>query len=1018
MDDLYERIVDRPLTVLFGQSGLGKSSLVQAALVPRLREKSFLPVLVRFDHDPAAPSLERQLLYDLGDALAAAGDPRQFGVLDAARADESAQLDDAARLWLLFHDPSLGFIPPPGEPANGYPRPVFLIDQFEEIFTLGERPERRAASGAFRDSLAALVENSPPSRLRAQIESDRVLARRLDYRVHRERVLLSLREDFLHLLERSKRIMPSLMENRLELRMLNGPQALLAAVQPGELRPGMSPIVSDDVGRAIVRFVAGAADADVPLEEIDAVPPLLSLVCAELNARRSAAGAEQITQAQFEGRGADILRDFYLRSFAAATYGSELDGIPHPQAALNRLRRLVEDRLLSADGFRESIALDTIVRDLGVEAQNAMLVVERVVARRLLTIEERGGVRRIELAHDVLTPVVAASRDERHEAEAVARMQAEQEQALATSRAEKERAEAEAARLTKERNRARRMAVVAMCLAAIAVAGAAVGWYEYNLARHAQAEQAKWLVETLRIADINRVPSLVAALEPSRELANGLLKDGFQRAKDRSNERMNMALALLPVDSSKVEYIYQGLLDAAPNDFSVLRNVLNPCKDKLLERLWTVAEQGDRGHEGQRLRAVAALAAYDPDSPRWAKVWPVFQNSPDDSARSLLLHWGPALNVDPQLIADRLAVETDAGARSALMLMLGEYPDFGLKDGQRQKFSENLLTIFENDPDRQMHAAAQWLLQKWGGDSRISAAVARLAKDEKERRRDHVYDHQSWYVNRESQTFVVIDADKPFQMGSPESEPERAVDEKQHLRTIGRRFAIAASQVTVEQFARFVKERPERGPISPQYVRSEDSPQNGVTWYEAAEYCNWLSEKDGMPEDQWCYEPNQQARFASGMRAKVDYLAKTGYRLPTEAEWEFACRAGTTTRFYFGEDEALLGDYAWYKTNSENFIHPAARLKPNNFGLFDMHGNVWGWCECPKSDYPEPGPSVKDDRGSNAPVTDDQHGALRGGAFNNLPRNVRAASRFNENPSGRDPEIGFRPARTIIRNDK
>ncbi len=195
------------------------------------------------------------------------------------------------------------------------------------------------------------------------LEEDDDLAERLDYSARHARVLLSLREDFLHLLERWRRSMPSLMENRLELRMLSGPQAFLAVVRPGQLRSGMPAIIPDEVGEAIVRFVAGANE-DVPLDEIDAVPPLLSLVCAELNAQRLDSGDSQITQAQFEGHSTDILASFYLRSFDLATYGSALDGIPDADAALKSLRRLVEDRLLSPDGFRESIAFDTIARDL------------------------------------------------------------------------------------------------------------------------------------------------------------------------------------------------------------------------------------------------------------------------------------------------------------------------------------------------------------------------------------------------------------------------------------------------------------------------------------------------------------------------------------------------------------------------------------------------------------------------------------------------------------------------------
>ncbi len=414
VQDLHERIVHKPLTVLFGQSGLGKTSLLQAALVPLLRGQGYLPVVLRLEHTPAAPPLERQVI----SALYAAMGPGPGIVPDGMP-------DDGVRLWLLFHDPEFGFV---GDAAPRY-RPVFIFDQFEEIFTLGERPERREDSLRFRDALACLIENRAPESVRQRVETDDALADRLIYEARPAKVLLTLRDDFLHVLERWRRQMPSLMDNRLELRLLNGNQALQAVVAPGNLRgPGHPPIVSPETGAAIVRFVAGTGD-EVPLAGINAVPPLLSLICSELNARRFGSDGvpreETIQPDQLRGRSEDILYDFYRNSF---------------QDVPAAVRNLVEDRLLSADGFRESLSLDSAHRLLeneGMDAAGARRALGWLVDRRLLVVEERGGVRRIELTHDVLTAVARQSRDARAALQAAAR--AEQERAAAARVAEQRR---------------------------------------------------------------------------------------------------------------------------------------------------------------------------------------------------------------------------------------------------------------------------------------------------------------------------------------------------------------------------------------------------------------------------------------------------------------------------------------------------------------------------------------------------------------------------------------------------
>jgi tetratricopeptide (TPR) repeat protein len=405
LQDIFERALHKPLTILFGQSGLGKTSLIQAGLIPKLREAGLLPVSMRVRYDEDAPSVGRQMIEALGEGLQSTG-----------REDLAATCLGASNLWLLLHDPEFGLIDEDGVPAT---RAIFIFDQFEEIFTLGER--RRDIAEDFRETIAAIVENRMPRDVRAQIETDDRLAERINYQAHPAKVLLSLREDFLHLLERWRWQLPTLMDNRIELRPLSGVQAVRAVVEPGSLRSDKRPIVSPEVAAEIVRFVAGV-QADVPLQELDAIPPLLSLMCAELNEQRLAAGEETISAEQLEGRSEQILEGFYANAFSN-----------HPPA----VREFVENRLLSDAGYRQSVTLDTSEAELvraGVSREGAMRAIGDLVERRLLVVEERGGVRRVEFTHDVLTPVALASRTARREHEEGARLAARQRERLRKQR--------------------------------------------------------------------------------------------------------------------------------------------------------------------------------------------------------------------------------------------------------------------------------------------------------------------------------------------------------------------------------------------------------------------------------------------------------------------------------------------------------------------------------------------------------------------------------------------------------
>jgi formylglycine-generating enzyme required for sulfatase activity len=137
----------------------------------------------------------------------------------------------------------------------------------------------------------------------------------------------------------------------------------------------------------------------------------------------------------------------------------------------------------------------------------------------------------------------------------------------------------------------------------------------------------------------------------------------------------------------------------------------------------------------------------------------------------------------------------------------------------------------------------------------------------------------------------------------------------------------------------------------------------GETWFEVASYCNWLSQQEGIDPMQWCYETDSATETGPDVKVvklRANYLSLQGYRLPTEAEMEYAIRAGAFTKRFFGETDDLLPKYAWYSGNSQQTTWPVGLLKPNDFGLFDVQGNVTNWCL--ERYGPYPGGGAADDK--------------------------------------------------------
>ena len=373
IDELLRLVRRDILTLLYGVSGLGKTSLLQAGLFPALRTEDCLPVPIRLDYREGAAPLSAQVL---GAIIAAA---------DAAQV-EAPKPCPGETLWDYLHREGNHF----WSSHNDLVTPFLVFDQFEEFFTLGrETPECAARSTAFISELADLVENRPPAALR----DDPLRAKEFSFKPAPLKVLLAMREDYLADLDRVRSHFRALGQNRLRLLPMGERQAR-QVIALGE------PLLAPGVGVRILKFVAGGDDNDA---EFTIAPALLSLALRELNERRLARGPDaKITPDLLDVEQQKIFEDFYLRTVQDFPVG---------------VRTFIEDKLLTTTGYRDSSALDDALSCPDVTQP----ILNELVNRRLLAYEDRHRTRRVELTHDVLIPVIKASRDTRLTREALAK---------------------------------------------------------------------------------------------------------------------------------------------------------------------------------------------------------------------------------------------------------------------------------------------------------------------------------------------------------------------------------------------------------------------------------------------------------------------------------------------------------------------------------------------------------------------------------------------------------------------
>lgn len=322
------------------------------------------------------------------------------------------------------------------------------------------------------------------------------------------------------------------------------------------------------------------------------------------------------------------------------------------------------------------------------------------------------------------------------------------------------------------------------------------------------------------------------------------------------------------------------------------------------------------------------------------------------------------------IVLDRLRRSTSPRETASLIRVLAWYPPDVSDRETNSLIKVELMRRIQSDPNGLVHSLSEWLLlwhRNLVGVSKARVAAAR-----------NPLKGASWFVDRSLQTMIIL---------SDQTESE----------TGAARYAICAHEISLGAYQRLVG--PARALALNASVSDSAQPMINLTWYEAAECCNLLSKHAGIPPDQWCYIPNSSGKYEAGMKIAPNATSLQGYRLPTEAEWLYACCGQSTEPLPWGVNCKLAHLYAW-KASAGPGVFPVGLKRPNDFGLFDMSGNAAEWCHGPVDQ-------------ETSVVTDETQFVLRGGSTENTLEELRFIPRQVSTAAARNKYGGLRVVQTI-----
>ena len=371
--------------------------------------------------------------------------------------------------------------------------------------------------------------------------------------------------------------------------------------------------------------------------------------------------------------------------------------------------------------------------------------------------------------------------------------------------------------------------------------------------------------------------------------------------------------------------------------------------------------------------------------------------------------------IPAEQVIDELRRTPIESIRKSLVKTLAGYLADDIAIGDRSYVVTQLQSWAANASDAGLRSSAISVLKTWKMD---------LADQASEQQNNT---QRNWAVNAAGMTMIELDPPDTFLMGSPRWEYGRKenMDEYLHHARIGHRYAIAATEVTVEQFRRFWNDPKVQSfygkrdfDFNASRAPSDDCPQIEVTWLHAVRFCQWLSELEGIDRGEWCY-PGVWDPYDTKFELPKDYRLREGYRLPTQMEWEYAAHGGESSIPFYGNDQKLIQGFEWTSANADERSHPVGSLLPNDRGIWDMLGNVSEWTGEPRARLflPRDGYIHEFPTGNKSLPSKEQEMTVRGGRYSFGVSSARAAERHYYEADDDTPTIGFRVVRTIRERD-